>query len=185
MALGYPNGVVKEDLPIEGQIIRVADEYDAIVSKRQYKTYIDISDTLKIIAEKTIPAYKTGRTNAKNPKYSQVNPQIMHALLEVVEDDVNYEISCVEGYIKHIEEQIKRLNKLAKYIEGYNNATKARDKNDFKELIEYILQPGETIENYSKIIEEYKKAYEVRKAHIDKLKTEIKKIRQIKVDDWI
>ena len=109
----------------------------------------------------------------------------MHALLEVVEDDVNYEISCVEGYIKHIEEQIKRLNKRAEYIEVYNNATKARDKNDFKELIEYILQPGETIENYSKIIEEYKKAYEVRKAHIDKLKTEIKKIRQIKVDDWI
>ena len=84
-----------------------------------------------------------------------------------------------------LEEQIKRLSKLAEYIEGYNNATKARDKNDFKELIEYILQPGETIENYSKIIEEYKKAYEVRKAHIDKLKTEIKKIRQIKVDDWI
>ncbi len=30
---GYPNGLVKKDIPYEGQIIRVADEYDAIVSK--------------------------------------------------------------------------------------------------------------------------------------------------------
>ena len=36
---GYPNGVTKKDLPLEGQIIRVADEFDAIVSKRQYKYY--------------------------------------------------------------------------------------------------------------------------------------------------
>ena len=34
---GYPNALVKKDIPYEGQIIRVADEYDAIVSKRQYK----------------------------------------------------------------------------------------------------------------------------------------------------
>ena len=169
MVLGYPNGVVKEDLPIEGQIIRVADEYDAIVSKRQYKTHIDISDTLKIIADKTIPAYKTGRTNAKNPKYSQINPQIVHSLFEVVEDDINYEISCVEGYIKHIENQIKRLEKLDEYVNGYYNATKSRDKEDFKELIEYTLQPGETLENYKQIIEEYKNAYIVRKEHIEKL----------------
>lgn len=33
---GYPKGLTKKDIPYEGQIIRVADEYDAIVSKRQY-----------------------------------------------------------------------------------------------------------------------------------------------------
>lgn len=183
--LGYPNGVVKEDLPIEGQIIRVADEYDAIVSKRQYKTHIDISDTLKIIADKTIPSYKTGRTNAKNPKYSQINPQIVHSLFEVVEDDINYEISCVEGYIKHIENQIKRLEKLDEYIDGYHSATKSRDKEDFKELIEYTLQPGETTENYKQIIEEYKNAHVVRKEHIEKLISEIVKIKEIEIDDWM
>lgn len=185
MVRGYPNGVVKEDLPIEGQIIRVADEYDAIVSKRQYKTHIDISDTLKIIADKTVPAYKTGRTNAKNPKYSQMNPQIVHALFEVVEDDINYEISCIEGYVKYIQNQIERLNTLDEYIEGYNNATTARDKKDFKELINYNLKSGETIKNYKQVLEEYKNAYVVRKEHIDKLKSEIEKIRHIKIDDWM
>lgn len=182
---GYPNGVVKEDLPFEAQIIRAADEFDAIVSKRQYKSHIDVSDTLKIIADKTIPAYKTGRANAKIPKYSQINPQVVHALLEVVEDETYYEISCVEGYVKHIEKQIKRLEQLSEYIDGYNNATKPRDKKDYKELIEYSLQPGETLENYEQVLSEYKEAYQVRKAHINKLVEEIKKIKNIEVDDWI
>ena len=42
---GYPNGITKKDIPFYAQIIRVADEYDAIVSKRQYKSHIGISDT--------------------------------------------------------------------------------------------------------------------------------------------
>ncbi len=31
---GYPHGVTINDIPLEGQIIRVADEYDAIVNKK-------------------------------------------------------------------------------------------------------------------------------------------------------
>ena len=52
---GYPQGLVKKDIPYEGQIIRVADEYDAIVSKRQYKSHVGISDTLKILVENSKP----------------------------------------------------------------------------------------------------------------------------------
>ena len=44
---GYPNGITKKDIPFYAQIIRVADEYDAIVTKRQYTTHINISETLK------------------------------------------------------------------------------------------------------------------------------------------
>jgi len=52
---GYPKGLTKKNIPIEGQIIRVADEFDAIVSKRQYKTHIGITDTLKLLIEETKP----------------------------------------------------------------------------------------------------------------------------------
>ena len=48
---GYPEGLTKKDIPLEGQIIRVADEFDAIVSKRQYKSHIGITDTLNILVE--------------------------------------------------------------------------------------------------------------------------------------
>ena len=40
---GYPRGLRKPDIPYSAQIIRVADEYDAIVTKRQYTTHINIS----------------------------------------------------------------------------------------------------------------------------------------------
>ena len=53
---GYPKGLTKKDIPVEGQIIRVADEYDAIVSKRQYKSHVDISDTLNILIEDATPS---------------------------------------------------------------------------------------------------------------------------------
>ena len=182
---GYPNGVVKEDLPFEAQIIRVADEFDAIVSKRQYKTHIDISDTLKIIADKTVPAYKTNRTNAKNSKYSQINPIVVNALLEVVEDDILREISCVQSYVEYLQKQIERLSQIDEYIKGYNEAILDRDKRDFKELIDYNLKQGETLKNYKQIIKEYEHAYVVRKKNIEKLKQEIEKIRNIEVDNWL
>lgn len=50
---GYPEGLTKKDIPLEGQIIRVADEFDAIVSKRQYKSHIGITDTLKLLVKET------------------------------------------------------------------------------------------------------------------------------------
>ncbi len=44
---GYPNGITKKDIPYYVQVVTIADEYDAIVTKRQYKTHVNISETLK------------------------------------------------------------------------------------------------------------------------------------------
>lgn len=181
---GYPKGITKDDIPMEGQIIRVADEFDAIVSRRQYKSHIDISDTLKILADKTIPAYKTGR-EAKIPEYSQMNPTIVQALLEVVTEDVRREIDYKGSYIEYIKEQLERLKKLDEYLQGYNEATNRRDKKDFEELVKYSLKSGETTENYKQITEDYKKALLSRQEDIEKLKQEIKKIENIKIDHWM
>ena len=63
---GYPKGLTKKDIPYEGQIIRVADEYDAIVSKRQYKSHIGISDTLKILIENSKPNSTSRYSGALN-----------------------------------------------------------------------------------------------------------------------
>ena len=182
---GYPQGVVKEDLPIEAQIIRVADEFDAIVSKRQYKTHIDVSKTLEIIAEKTIPSSIVNRPNAKNPKYSPMNPQIVNILFEVVEEETYFEISQIEKYIKYLSGQIKRLETITEYIDGYNSSSNERDKKDYKELIDYNLHEGETLENYKQVLEEYTDAIKYRKEHIDKLYAEIKKIKEIKINNWM
>ena len=91
-----------------------------------------------------------------------MNPKIVHMLFEVVEDETYYEISCVEGYIKYLDNQIKRLEQLDEYVEGFNSSTKPRDKKDFQELIDYSLHDGETIENYKTVLEEYRTATKYR-----------------------
>ncbi len=52
---GYPNGVKGNAIPYEGQIIRVADEFEAITAKRQYKSHVGIIDTLNILIEDATP----------------------------------------------------------------------------------------------------------------------------------
>ena len=78
---GYPNGLTKKQIPYEAQIISVADEFDSIVSKRQYKSHINISDTLKILIE--------------NAHAGKINPLIVRKLFKVVIEDIEYEIFLV------------------------------------------------------------------------------------------
>lgn len=164
---GYPNGLSKKDIPYEGQIIRVADEYDAIVSKRQYKSHIGISDTLKILIE-----------NANNGKN---NPAIVRKLFKVVIEDIEYEIYLTQSYVDELKEEIKRFEQIKKYQIAMENAKKEKDKNYYLEGMKMLLKNNETLENFITLYEEYKKAYETRKAIIENLYKEIKIIKKLKV----
>ena len=119
---GYPKGLTKKDIPIEGQIIRVADEFDAIVSKRQYKTHIGITDTLKLLiedAQPTLPKSVALKSMEENTKIGKLNPKIVKPLFKVVIDDINYEISCIFQYTKYLDTQIKRLEKISELYSLY------------------------------------------------------------------
>lgn len=181
---GYPQGLTKKDIPYEGQIIRVADEYDAIVSKRQYKSHIGISDTLKILIENSQPNPNLKDSNTKNKdvyKYGKNNPVIVKTLFKVVIDDILYEISCTQSYVEELYEELKRFEQINRYKEKMENAKKEKDKNYYLEGMKMLLSNNETIENYESIYEEYKTAYEKRKAIIDNLYNEIKIIKKLKV----
>ena len=164
---GYPNGLTKKDIPYEGQIIRVADEYDAIVSKRQYKSHIGISDTLKILIE-----------NANNGKN---NPAIVRKLFKVVIEDIEYEIYLTQSYVDELKDELKRFEQIKKYQNAMEKAKKEKDKNYYLEGIRLLLKSNESFENLITLYEEYKKAYETRKAIIENLYNEIKIIKKLKV----
>ena len=182
---GYPNGITKKDIPYVAQIIRVADEYDAIVTKRQYTTHVNISETLKesIKDARPDPKFLALDQLAEKEKDGKVNGTILKKLFKVVIDDTLYEISGVMDYVKYLEVEIKRLKTIKSYEEKAEKSNKQKTKDYYIEGMELLLKSkdGETKENYKQVLEEYKNALDIRKGRIDKLYNEIRIIKKLRV----
>ena len=177
---GYPQGLTKKDIPFEAQIIRVADEYDALVHKRQYKSHIGITDSLKIIIANTKPS-----ANApKNTKYSNAgknNKKIVKALLKVVIDDIDYEIYSTMSYVKKLNKELERFEKIQKLIDKKNSSTKQTYIIYYDQYINLLLQPDESIEDFNRLYSEFKDAYNIRNNILNNLHDEIKNIKKLRV----
>lgn len=182
---GYPQGLTKKDIPYVAQIIRVADEYDAIVTKRQYTTHVNISETLKELIKDAQPAeyLKTVALDAlkENYKVGKINAKALKALFKVVIDDTLYEISCVMEYIDFLHDQIKRLEKIEKYDMKSQNAKKQKDKDYYKEGMKVLFSQGENFENYRTVLDEYRQAVITRQDVKERLYNEIKIIKKLRI----
>ena len=182
---GYPQGLTKKDIPYVAQIIRVADEYDAIVTKRQYKTHINISETLKELIKDAQPDEYLKPIALdmlkENYKVGKIDSTALKALFKVVIDDIYYEIACVMDYINFLKDEIKRLRTVEKYDDKRNKAKKEAEKKYYAEGMKILLKQGETLENYKQILEEYMTAIDTREHVKKRLYDEIKIIKKLKV----
>ena len=178
---GYPNGITK--IPMEAQIIRVADEYDAIVTKRQYTTHVNISETLKELIEdaKPDPRFVALDQLAQNSKVGKINKHVLRALFKVVIDDILYEISCLYEYLDYLKENIKRLTLINKYKEKMEAAKTDKKREYYHEGMRLLFQAGEDFDNFPQIFQDYKDALKIRTDRVDKLYKEIKIIKKLQV----
>ncbi|MBC8059885.1 MAG: HD-GYP domain-containing protein [Clostridiaceae bacterium] len=69
---GYPQGLKGDQIPLESQIIQVADAYDAMTSKRAYRSALSVKISLEIIKE------EMGK---------QFNPEISKIAIELFSKD--------------------------------------------------------------------------------------------------
>ena len=148
--------------------LRVADEYDAISSKRQYKTHIGISDTLKILIENTKP--NPNNPKSKNHKVGKNNPFIVKQLIKVVIEDTEYEIFLTQSYLSNLKQET-----------AMNKAKTEKNKTYYLNGMKELLINDETPDNYKNRLLEYKQAFDSRKSIIDNLYNEIKIMKKLKV----
>lgn len=182
---GYPQGLTQKDIPYVAQIIRVADEYDAIVTKRQYTTHVNISETLKDLIKDAKPSdyMKTVALDVvrENYKVGKINAKALKALFKVVIDDTLYEISGVMDYINYLKEQINRLEEIEKYDIKMQKAKSEKDKEYYKEGMRLLFNTGENFENYQSVLDEYRTAVLIRENIKDKLYNEIRIIKKLRI----
>lgn len=180
---GYPNGLTKDEIPYVAQIIRVADEYDAITSKRQYKTHVNISETLNELIEDSKPedikkSIAFDQLNM-NYQFGKINLKVLKALFKVVIDDIYYEIDGLYKYVKYLNSQVKRLKQIDEYKTKMDLSQSDKKRNYYMDGIKMLIQENEDLNNYFSILSEYEHAISIREDRINKLYKEISVIKKL------
>lgn len=178
---GYPNGIVGNKIPYEAQIIRVADEFEAITAKRQYKSHIGIIDALNILVEHARPSNDPNAQKIGTKKVGKIDTTVLKALFKVVIEDTEYEIVVNDEYVEFLKKEIARLKEAEKY---YNKMKKQKNEekyNYYKQCIQYCLKKNEDPEKVPIILKEIQDTFNVKNEHIKKLYDEIKEIKKLKI----
>lgn len=84
---GYPNGLAGKDIPEIARIIAVADAYDAMTSDRSYR--------------KALPQHAV-RDEFIHGKGSQFDPDIADIMIQIIDEDKEYELRQKETEVKYI-----------------------------------------------------------------------------------
>jgi hypothetical protein len=183
---GYPNGVTAHDIPYEAQIIRVADEFEAISAKRQYKTHVGIVETLNMLIDDTKPSPIKNlpdglKIMAEETRLGKIDRKIVKALFKVAIDDIEYEISARTDYMEYLKTEIKRVKEALKYYNKMESSTSQKKKEYYRAGAQACLRKTENVEAIPSMYEEMQKSLQERTAHIDKLYGEVRQIRRLVV----
>ena len=182
---GYPNKVSEKEIPYEAQIIRVADEFEAITAKRQYKSHVGVIDALNIIIDHARPSVpqdvQTGLKRLFTHNVGKVDKNVVKALFKVIIDDTEYEIVARSSYVEFVEDEIKRITEAQRYYLKMESALTESKREYYKAEVKCFLKPHEEPERIPEMLEEFKNTYKARQDHILKLYHEVKQIKKLTI----
>ena len=185
---GYPNGLAGNEIPYEAQIIRVADEFEAITAKRQYKTHVGIVETLKILIENAQPDKPTGVKDAivkslkPEMQFGKIDKKVLKALFKVVIDDTEYEIASRSDYLEFLQSEIKRLKKALGYFHKMIACKEGSERHEYyKSGVQMYLFAHEDPYKVEQMIAEFKETYKSRQETVQKLYMEVKEIKKLTI----
>ncbi len=182
---GYPHALSGNQIPYEAQIIRVADEFEAITAKRQYKSHIGVVDALNIMIDNTRPTiptdFKDGVKRFLAPGVGKIDKQVLKALFKVIIDDTEYEIVARNDYVDFVKSEIKRITEAQRYYFKMKSALTQTKRDYYKAEIKCYLKPHEDPEKIPEILEEFETTYKARREHITKLNYEVKQIKRLTI----
>lgn len=162
---GYPDGLVGEQIPYIASLIKVADVYDALTRKRQYKEGFRQSDAFKIMIEEV--------------EKNRMCAQFLYYLISYVCKDCANKIISQDKLLKLYEEQIATLHELEDiykqiYDRGYSEKLE-------KKLHRYDLASGYDMVTNAQLLTSKQKVYEKEQEKYEFLKDEYQKIgKQLK-----
>jgi putative nucleotidyltransferase with HDIG domain len=96
---GYPQNLIREDIPMGARILRVADVFSALTSDRPYRSALDVETTVKLMIEESkyydVKVFLAFLQVVNGPDISRVmdNDGLEQSLLEFSRD---WENSCFD-----------------------------------------------------------------------------------------
>ena len=159
---GYPDGLVGSQIPFESSIIKVADVYDALTQRRQYKDGYKQTKALDIMLGDA----------RKNKMSAKIMVYLMRTLLKEVEE----RIITHENNISQLKENLETLHDLERiyksiYDRGYSNKSA-------RQLARFDLPAGYDMSTNANLLIVKQKALEKEKEWLDFCKDEYKLMKK-------
>lgn len=159
---GYPDKLVGNQIPFIASIIKVADVYDALTRKRQYKEGFLQSEAVRILLE--------------DVKRNRMSARILRYLVEHVMNEVYSKILVSEKNIEQYANNIQILHDIEKiYKEIYDRGYSSRLE---RKLKKYQLAPGYDMSVNANLLVVKQKALEKEQERLHLLIEEEEKIQK-------
>lgn len=160
---GYPDRLRGEQIPPEASLIKVADVYDALTQRRQYKTGFEKSEALRIMLE--------------DVKKGKMSENYFEALVMVVLDKLEEEYNTHIINISKFENNLEILHDLETiYKQIYDRGLTPRLE---RKLRKFELAPGYDMSTNANILIIKQRALEREKELKNKCAEELKAVNKI------